>query len=81
SLVALVAIGWEASEFAYDHIRIIVFHMNLTDPNVMAQPSNTDTMGDLMLETLGGVLSVLGCKSARMPLWNKRKTGRSEIQS
>lgn len=66
SLVALVAVGWEAAEFAYDHIRIVLFHINLTDPNQMAQPTNTDTMGDLILETLGAIPAIISLKAGNL---------------
>jgi hypothetical protein len=50
---ALIGVCWEILEFGYDHFRMVVLHMNLTNPNTLSQPSNVDTMGDLIFGLLG----------------------------
>lgn len=61
AVVVLVGFIWETIEFGYDHVRMIVFHINLIQPNQMAQPSNSDTMGDMALGFLGALLGGVLC--------------------
>ena len=69
SLVALAAVGWEIVEFLHD-----VFLFDITSEpsltlkihvNLLAQPNNIDTMGDLTLSLLGSLLT--------LPLWHRRQ--------
>jgi len=57
ALVALIGVCWECLEFAFDHVRMDIFHMNLVSPNQMAQVSNSDTMGDLTFDILGALVA------------------------
>ena len=61
-LVALVSVLWEIFEFSYDSFRIYVLHHDLLQPvNHLTQPSNADTMGDLIFGLVGAsvVLALL----------------------
>lgn len=58
AIVALLGVTWEIMEFSADHIRMNILHENLTHPNHLAQPSNSDTMGDLTFGLLGAALSI-----------------------
>jgi hypothetical protein len=61
--VALVSVAWEILEFAHDAIRLDLFHEPLRNVrfhiNLLDQPSNTDTMGDLSFNLLGAIVGVL----------------------
>ena len=57
ALAALIGVTWEMLEFIFDHVRMDLFHMNLVNPNVMSQASDSDTMGDLSFGLLGAFLS------------------------
>lgn len=59
AFVALLAVGWELLEFAADHFRIYILHQNLTHPNILAQPNNTDTMGDFIFGLFGAFVGAL----------------------
>lgn len=65
ALAALVGILWEFIEFAYDHFRILVLHMNLFSPDRLAQPSNSDTMGDLFSSMASAALTIVGLRLFR----------------
>ena len=62
ALVALIAVLWEILEFSHDYFRMNILHENLTTPNTLDQPSNTDTMGDMTLSLLSATTtaSLLG---------------------
>ncbi len=53
AVAALIGVVWEALEFSYDLFRVLVLHINLLYPNQLAQPSNADTMGDLVFGLTG----------------------------
>ncbi len=53
SAVALLSVGWEIFEFSADQFRMKILGYNLTNPNVLAQPSNSDTMGDFTFALSG----------------------------
>ncbi len=55
AVAALVGMLWEVFEFGFDHFRSIVLHMNLYHPNQAAQPSNSDTVGDMLFGLLGSI--------------------------
>ncbi len=64
SIVVLIGFGWEVLEFGHDHMLNRAFTFNaigLLRPS-MAQPSNSDTMGDLTFDLLGGLLGVATLK-------------------
>jgi cation transport ATPase len=63
AIVALVGIGWEIMEFSFDHWRTVILNENLLNPNTMAQPSNSDTMGDLVFGLFGGALTIFFTKN------------------
>ena len=60
ALIALVAVSWEIVECAHDAIRADVFHESLRNfslhINLLDQPTNLDTMGDLSFTLLGGCI-------------------------
>ena len=60
SLVALLSTLWETVEFSYDAFRMIGLHLNLLSPiNILVQPSNADTMGDLVFSMAGALATIL----------------------
>lgn len=59
AIVALLGVGWEIFEFSADTVRTVGLHMNLQNPNHLAQPSDADTMGDLIFEQLGALVSII----------------------
>ncbi len=61
--VALLAVGWELWEFSVDHFRMDILHENIAYPNHMAQPSNSDTMGDFTFGLTGALIGALLVKS------------------
>lgn len=55
-----IPLVWEACEWGYDAFRTNILHMNLLSPeNIMTQPTNIDTAGDIMLGCLGTALVYL----------------------
>jgi hypothetical protein len=54
AIIALIGIVWEGVEFTYDHLRLLA-GINLYNPYDFAQPTNIDTMGDLLLSLLDTV--------------------------
>ncbi len=58
AICVLIETGWEIWEFGIDHVRMDVFHENLTVPNRLWQPSNSDTMGDETANLLGGAAAI-----------------------
>lgn len=56
AFVALLAVTWELLEFSADHFRMYILHENLTNPNILAQPNNSDTMGDFTFGLSGAFL-------------------------
>ena len=58
AIVVLMGVFWEIIEFSTGHFRTFVLHQNLTIKN-MPQPSNSDTMGDLIFGLFGGVAAVV----------------------
>lgn len=60
ALVALLSIGWEILEYNHDHIlRSYAWFraMAFVHPMFQAQPSLSDTMGDLTVTLIGGLLT------------------------
>ncbi len=57
-IAALIGVVWEILEFSYDHFRMDILHINLIYPNLLAQPSNSDTMGDLTFGLLGVLITL-----------------------
>ncbi|MFA6253824.1 MAG: hypothetical protein WC640_01005 [Candidatus Paceibacterota bacterium] len=57
-IAALIGIVWEILEFSYDHFKMDFLHFNLIHPNILAQPNNTDTVGDLTLGLLGALATI-----------------------
>lgn len=56
AFVALIGTAWEVMEFSFDYLRMNIFHINLLDPLTLAQPSNSDTVGDQFLGLVSGIL-------------------------
>ena len=57
AVVALIGCLWEMAEFGQDHFRMNVLHKNLTTPNNLDQPNNSDTMGDLVFSIFGATIA------------------------
>jgi uncharacterized membrane protein YjdF len=68
SIIALTAVMWEFLEYNFDHFRIYVLHMNLYHPNELSQASNSDTMGDMIYNLAGSLLTIFGLKSIKKDL-------------
>jgi len=62
SLVVLLTLGWELWEFSVDHLRMDVLGENLSNPNVLGQPSGSDTMGDFAFGAVGALVGALVVK-------------------
>jgi len=66
ALIALISVLWELLEFAHDIIRIDILHQALVNwrlnINLLDQPSNFDTMGDLTFGLLGSVITLIFAK-------------------
>ena len=58
-IIGLISIGWELIEFSYDGIRMVFFHINLLVPNTLSQPSNADTVGDLVCGLVGALFTLV----------------------
>lgn len=60
SFIALISVFWEFLECAYDLIRVDVLGQHLFSfslhINLLSQPSNLDTMGDIAFTLLGGII-------------------------
>ncbi len=56
SVVVFIAFLWEFAEFCWDYFRILILHMDLAFPNKLYQPSNEDTMGDMLVAIIGALL-------------------------
>ncbi len=60
AIIALVSVAWEMYECAHDAFRVDILHENLINwrihLNLLDQPTNFDTMGDLTFDLLGGVI-------------------------
>ncbi len=62
AVVVFVGVGWEMLEFLHDHmLREFAWfdRLLLLRQSMLFQPSNTDTMGDLTIDLLGGILGIL----------------------
>ena len=57
TIVTFISFCWEIAEFSHDQYRSKILHENIISPNIMDQPSNSDTMGDITFAILGSVLS------------------------
>lgn len=57
SLVLMLAFVWEVAELIGDQYRMLVLHKDLLHPNTLYQPSNVDTMGDLIVAVAGALLA------------------------
>jgi TRAP-type uncharacterized transport system fused permease subunit len=62
SIVALICVCWEFLEYLDDHFRVYVLHMNLLNPNRLSQPSNADTVGDMIFELIGTFATACGIR-------------------
>ncbi len=58
ALVAFIAVTWETIELAHDQFLMKVFHENLRVPNHLTQPSNDDTMGDMIFSLVGAACTI-----------------------
>ena len=60
AIVALASVVWEMAECAHDAIRIDILHEHLRGfhLNLLDQPTNLDTMGDLTFALLGGFIGL-----------------------
>ena len=62
SLVAFVAVFWEIVECAHDALRVDVLHESLRNfslhLNLLDQPTNLDTMGDIVFSLLGSIVAI-----------------------
>jgi hypothetical protein len=62
-LIIGVAVIWEFVECAHDAFRLDILHQPLRDVrfhvNLLDQPSNLDTMGDLFFSIVGSLVSFL----------------------
>jgi len=60
-VLALIAVCWEIGECAHDYFRVVFLHEQLFSVrlhiNVLDQPSNLDTVGDLFFNTLGAIVA------------------------
>lgn len=56
--VCLLGIVWELLELASDQYRTKVLDINLTNPNLLEQPSNIDTTGDMIFSLISASLTV-----------------------
>ncbi len=62
-LIIFIGVFWEFFEFALDHIRMDLLHLDLLHPiNRLYQASNDDTMGDLFFGWLASILAILSIK-------------------
>jgi len=58
--VALFCVIWELGEFSIDIFRSRILHIDLLHPmNVLLQPSDNDTMGDMAFCIFGSFISLL----------------------
>jgi hypothetical protein len=66
ALVALFSVLWELSELVHDVFRSSILHQPLINfrlnINLMDQPTNLDTMGDLFFELFGSVIALIFAK-------------------
>jgi len=62
STIALLAVGWELLECAHDVFRLSILHEHLLNLklhiNLLDQPNNLDTMGDLFFELFGSIITL-----------------------
>lgn len=56
-MVTFISFLWEFGEFFHDQFRIEILHENLIIPDILDQPTNTDTMGDTTFSILGAVFT------------------------
>ncbi len=60
AIIALVSVAWEMYECAHDAFRLDILGEKLVNwrvhLNLLDQPTNLDTMGDLSFDLLGGVI-------------------------
>ncbi|MFA6601940.1 MAG: hypothetical protein WCT02_03750 [Candidatus Paceibacterota bacterium] len=62
AIVALVAVLWEIIEYGHDEFRMDVLGRNLTSPNLLDQPTNSDTMGDMTMTLVGASLAAVALR-------------------
>ena len=68
AVIALLGIGWEILEFSHDHIfsQSALFQtMTIFHPKNIVQPSNSDTMGDLVFDLLGATTAAIVLKLSK----------------
>lgn len=63
SMIALIAVIWEIGECAHDVFRLNILHEHLINVrlhiNLLDQPSNLDTVGDLTFNVVGSILALV----------------------
>jgi hypothetical protein len=63
SLVTTIGFLWECVEFSHDEFRTEILHQDLVASKKLDQPSNDDTMGDIIFSILGAAITTLALKS------------------
>jgi hypothetical protein len=71
AFVALVAVFWELIECAHDYFRLDILHEPILSfrfhRNLLDQPTNLDTMGDIAFALFGGLFASIAHKNAQNP--------------
>lgn len=71
ALAALISVAWELFEFAHDIFRLDILREHLLNwrlhINLLDQPTNTDTMGDLTFSLFGSILASFFVGSSSSP--------------
>jgi hypothetical protein len=66
ALVVLISVAWEFLECAHDAFRVDILHQTLVNwklhLNLLNQPTNLDTMGDLFFASLGSTIALFFTK-------------------
>lgn len=57
--VALISVLWELGEFLHDHYALYIAHLNVYHLDDALQPTNSDTVGDMIFGISGGLLAGL----------------------
>jgi hypothetical protein len=55
----LLETGWEIAEFGVDRVKIDILHQNIVGTNDLLQWDNIDTMGDEILNLVGGIVAII----------------------
>lgn len=81
ALVALLGVGWELGEFAFDRARMDVLRQDLLYPtNRLRQASNSDTMGDFLFGLFGAAVmtAALGISDRKHLIVNEDDSGKEK---